>query len=1365
VRRRALFSVALLLAAFACQGLIAQARSASPDQSVSNWLKPQIQAASRHDVSLPLLDLARQAAPQPDRPAHPTAIERINRLLPVRRLDPKQIDDLAAQGIDPAEYFQQTDPVIQDQAPSLTAMPATRQNFEGVPNVNFVLPPDPVGDIGYDETTGKRYYVQWVNWTYAIWDVTSTPLKLAQSSGNTPWNGFGGPCEFQNSGDPIVLFDQLANRWLLSQFALPNYPFGPFYTCVAISTSADPAGAYYRYEFETTAAKMNDYPHWGVWPDGYYMTVNQFNQGSLSWGGAGAFAFERDRMLNGQSARMVYFDLFNVNSNYGGLLPTDLEGLLPPAAGAPNYFVEVDDNSLSALGPEDALRLWKFHVDWADPASSTFGLNGLPNLTLAVAPFNVLPCTLYSQSRSCIPQPGAPSVDAVGDRIMHRLTYRNFGAYEVLLLNHTVDAGSGRAGIRWYEVRDPGGAASIHQQSTYAPDDGASRWMGSLAMDHRGNIALGYSVSSSSIYPSIRYAGRLVTDPIGQLAQGEASLIEGSGSQLSFSQRWGDYSSMNVDPVDDCTFWYTQEYYAVTSQASWQTRIASFQYPNCTNGAAGMLRGAARDALTSTPIPNARVVLAASPDLTITTTTDAGGVYTQVLPIGPYTMTTSAYGYGPSIISPVVVTFNTTTTQDVLLTPVPTYQVTGTVHDSSTTDPLYAVLVITGTPFTPPHAVVATNPDTGYYSVTLASDQSYTLTAAAPLHASASRTFVFTSNRVEDFNLVSTTIKGGLIGWVKNLNTALPVVQAQVALTPTGIVTLTDAAGYFQFLDLDPGSYTVTATAPWYQTTSADSIPVKSGIATPRIMLLPASRLNYEPTALSQNLSYGTVLTEAARWTISNTGQLSLTYHLSEVPDSPWLSTIPAEGVLAAANTQALTLTWNAAVLNQPGIYTTSLFIDSNDPAAWNTVVPVTLTVSPSATMGLITGVISTTGRCDVNAAHLTNAVLVVQNSQGFFATTSTDAAGEYRYWLLDAGSPYTVTVTAADHSITATAIAVTAGSTAINNFTLRLQQPCLSLTPTALTATVNPGGIITSQLFITNSGAVPLDFAIYEVVSAEPYGGPDAFGYSWRPAVYDWIEVSDGQALNLPDDGEVTLTLPFAFPFYDRASNFLRVGNNGAVLFDTQSGDVPFINLSMSQAPDDFLAPYWDDLSDSQGNVYWKTVGNAPDRRVVIQWANRPHADLDPDSITFEMILHESGDIVFQYQDVDFGDASDDAGASATVGMRGRSAAQSVEYSFARPALLAQQAICFARPGHPPCDAANYPWLTVAPTTTLIGLGGTPQTQIVSVTLDAVPVLPGDRPQGALRLISNDPARPWVDIPVVFDIAWKVLYFPLMTK
>ena len=254
-------------------------------------------------------------------------------------------------------------------------------------------------------------------------------------------------------------------------------------------------------------------------------------------------------------------------------MPADLDGPLPPA-GAPNTFVGVKQSL------PQAIFTFEFRVDWTNPANSTFGLGGMPNNTLPVAPF-VLICP---STRNCIPQPpaGTIGVDALTGRyVMYRAQYRNFGTHESIVFNHTVDAGGSRAGVRWYEVRDPEGAPTIFQQGTYAPNDGSHRFMGSAAMDEAGNLAVGYSVSSATVFPSIWYAGRLASDPLGTLAQGEASLVVGGGSQLSTGSRWGDYSALSVDPVDDCTFWYTTEYYATTSTNGWQSRIGSFRFPSC----------------------------------------------------------------------------------------------------------------------------------------------------------------------------------------------------------------------------------------------------------------------------------------------------------------------------------------------------------------------------------------------------------------------------------------------------------------------------------------------------------------------------------------------------------------------------------------------------------------------------------------------------------------------------------------------------------------------------------------------------------------------------------------------------------------
>ena len=455
---------------------------------------------------------------------------------------------------------QDIDPVVQDWL-GAENMPAPIRNFEGVNNVNGVLPPDTNGDVG------PNHYVQMVNISFAIWDKSGN-LLYGPVNNNTLWSGFGGICESNNNGDPIVLYDSLADRWLMSQFALGS----TYHQCIAISQTPDPLGAWHRYDFLISTTKMNDYPKFGVWPDGYYMSINQF-LGGTTWAGAGVVAFERSKMLAGLPARMVYFDLYSVNPDFGGMLPSDLDGLRPPPAASPNYFVEVDDNAWGWA--TDRLQIFKFHVDWNNPAASTF----TGPTVLNTASFDANMC---NYSRNCIPQPGTTrKVDAISDRLMYRLQYRNFRTHETLVMNHTVDVdGSDHAGIRWYEVRDPGGAPYIYQQGTFAPD-AHNRWMGSIAMDGNGNIALGYSASSSSLYPSIGYVGRLSGDPLGTLPQGETALILGSGSQTHSASRWGDYSSMSVDPTDDCTYWYTQEYYVTTSSAGWQTRIGSFKFPSC----------------------------------------------------------------------------------------------------------------------------------------------------------------------------------------------------------------------------------------------------------------------------------------------------------------------------------------------------------------------------------------------------------------------------------------------------------------------------------------------------------------------------------------------------------------------------------------------------------------------------------------------------------------------------------------------------------------------------------------------------------------------------------------------------------------
>ncbi len=437
------------------------------------------------------------------------------------------------------------DPVLQDYIPGSRSNPIIDQNHDGVSNLSGVAPPDTDGDVGPD------HYFQMINLSFAIWDKDGN-LLYGPADNSTIWDGFSGPWSGTNDGDPVVLYDEYADRWLVSQFSLPNYPNGPYYELVAVSQTGDPTGAWYRYAYEFS--DMPDYPKFGIWPDGYYFTINQFANGS-SWAGAGVCALDRDAMITGDAtAEMQFFDL---GTSYGSLLPADCDGATLPPAGSPAYFTELNSNSL---------RIFQAQIDWDNSNNSSVTV--LQNLT--TQPF--------STSNINIQQPGtSTALMAISDRLMYRLQYRNFGSYQVMLTNHTVNAdGNGQAGVRWYELRNYGSGWSIYQQGTYAPDDGDGRWMASIAMNGDGDIALGYSVSSSSTYPSIRFAGQNAESTgTGILDIPETTIFDGTASQTGIS-RWGDYSAMTVDPSDDQSFWFTTEY--STGGWNWRTRIASFSY-------------------------------------------------------------------------------------------------------------------------------------------------------------------------------------------------------------------------------------------------------------------------------------------------------------------------------------------------------------------------------------------------------------------------------------------------------------------------------------------------------------------------------------------------------------------------------------------------------------------------------------------------------------------------------------------------------------------------------------------------------------------------------------------------------------------
>ncbi len=697
--RRSLFNalVVLFLIAGMAQTNLAAAQVHAA-QATPAPLKPMVGYAVKHDTSAPLSEIAKHAG------AHP-AVTSPGR--PALKLPKATLPAVENAFLLPA-------------SPVTASMPATLAGFEGVNNVDGVLPPDTNGDIGYDPDTGKKWYMQWVNLSYNIWDVTvpAAPVKAFATplTGNSIWDGFGGVCETTNDGDPIVIFDQFANRWNVSQFSVG----GPYYQCIAISQTADPTGAWHRYAFLVSNNKMNDYPKLGVWPDAYYMSVNQFTS-SGSWAGSGVFAFERDKMLAGDPARFISFDLYSINPNFGGMLPSDADGDLPPPLGSPNIFAEWDDSTW--IGSADALRLWEFHVDWGTTSNSTFGLNGQPNLVLNTLNVNIFDSLTYEG----VPQPGTSvDLDALADRLMHRLQYRNLGAYQALVTNHTVNVGSDRAGIHWWELRKttPTGSWSIQNESVHALADSKHRWMGSAALDSGGNLALGYSVSDAvSTYPSIYYAGRLATDPANTLSQAEVLMKAGTGYQTSSYERWGDYSMMAVDPRDGCTFWYTNEFLTVSGNATWRTWVGAFRYQNCQNATLGTLTGTIKSSETNNPIVGAKVSING-----LDAFTNDSGIYSVDVMEGTYSVTASAFGFQSQTVNNVVITSGETTTRDFSLTPATLVTVQGKVSDASghTGMPLYARVDISGYPGSP----VYTNPFTGNYSVQLYQGSSYPFTVS-----------------------------------------------------------------------------------------------------------------------------------------------------------------------------------------------------------------------------------------------------------------------------------------------------------------------------------------------------------------------------------------------------------------------------------------------------------------------------------------------------------------------------------------------------------------------------------------------------------------------------------------------------------
>ncbi|HRQ66480.1 MAG TPA: proprotein convertase P-domain-containing protein [Xanthomonadaceae bacterium] len=478
---------------------------------------------------------------------------------PIREI-PKGQPGQQVESKHPVDESPHVDPLVQRQLEA--PLPMGQRDFD-TPILNFagggfsgVNPPDTVGDVGLE------HYIQAINGS------GGTQIRIYNKDtgalvANFVLQSLGSAQCANGLGDPIILFDRLADRWLLSEFSSSGNRM-----CVYISQTSDPiAGGWFAYNF--LAPSFPDYPKYAVWSDAYYVGTNE--------GTLGLYAFDRQRMLAGLSATSQRLSVPKLSGfGFQMLQPADFNGNQPPPTGAPGIFSRHRDTEVhgpAGFPSVDFIELYQMSVNWTTPANTS--VTG--PIQVPIAEIDSTLCGLVSFQ--CFPQPNGVQLDPLREVVMWRLQYRNFGTHEALIGNLVTDVGVDHGGIRWFELRRTGGAGgswTLHQEGTYSLD-ALNRFMGSIAMDREGNIALGYGANNSTNHPSIRYAGRLEDDPLGTLPQGEYTIVQGNASNAS--NRWGDYSSMNIDPVDDCTFWYTHQYNPTVPQ--WQTRIAKFAFDAC----------------------------------------------------------------------------------------------------------------------------------------------------------------------------------------------------------------------------------------------------------------------------------------------------------------------------------------------------------------------------------------------------------------------------------------------------------------------------------------------------------------------------------------------------------------------------------------------------------------------------------------------------------------------------------------------------------------------------------------------------------------------------------------------------------------
>jgi uncharacterized membrane protein len=962
------------------------------------------------------------------------------------------------------------DPALQTTSGPLVAT-TSGLNFLGIGTgqSGFVMqgaPPDTNG------SAGATQYVQWVNLAFGVFSKSTGKIVYGPAEGNTLWQSLGGVCASNNSGDPIAQYDKQAQRWVMMQPVFTS----PYALCVAVSTTSDATGSWNLYQFSIPSNYFPDYPKLAVWPDGYYVSYNAFTSSTGGFVSAYACALDRANMLAGNAATMQCFS----SGGYPSLLPSDLDGdsgapgtTAAPPSGSPDYFIDFSSTN--------SLNLFKFHVNWITPSSSTF-----------TGP-TTIPVTSFSEAcggGTCVPQSSTTQqLDSLGDRLMYRFAYRNFGSYESLVVSQSVNTGNGNTGVRWYEIRNPGTSPTIYQQGTFAPDSNY-RWMPSIAEDEKGDIALGYSVSSSAMFPAISFTGRVPTDTLGTMDT-ENSIIQGTGAQ-SIS-RWGDYSNMSVDPADDCTFWYTNEFLASSGSFNWSTQIASFTFPGCTTTTPDFSLSATPTSQTVTAGSGTSYAVDVTPsngytgNVTLSVTTSLPAGMTVGFSSNPVTISSNTAGSS-------ALSVNTTTS-----TPSGTYNLTVSGTDGTLTNTTQVTVVVQPAPT--PDFSLSSSP--GSATVTQGNSANYTIAVSPSGGYSGTvnlTTGALPTGVTATFSPASVTTTGGSV-----VDSTLTLTTATSAPTGTYNITVTgtDSTG--------SPTHSIQVGLAIQQATSSDfTISATPSIAAAQ----PGSSTSYTVSMLGLNNEpfNGTV-----NLSVSNVpSRTSTSFNPTSLTGSGTSTLTVSPNKRATQGTYTLTITGTSGSLTHSvnvtfviGTLTTPDFSLSASPSS-QTVTPgtganYTVSMTPSGDYS---------GTVNLSISGLPSGASATFTPSSLSASTTTTSSLAITTSSATPTGTYSLTITGSDGTLThSTGVTLSVQTSSGGNFSL-------SASPNTLTMTAKSSG--SSIITITPSGS--FNGTVNLSISALPRGVSASFSpSSVTGSGTSTLTISTG---GHPQTGAFTLTI-----------------------------------------------------------------------------------------------------------------------------------------------------------------------------------------------------------------------------------------------